>query len=158
MLKQKLTKHLRFSLKIFLLSLLCFANIQLAFAGPADAQKAADIRSSYSTFNVQQYLTDTPDASNKAVGTQKQTYLNSTNPVASFILQIINLITLLAASLSFLAVVIGGFFMMSAAGNETQINKGKDIVTRAIVGLVITMSSYFIISFVQNLFFETAPK
>lgn len=134
---------------------------QTAADSATAAQKsAADARAGFSTFDVSKYLTDQIQSQEQydLVGTQAQTYLKSTNPVASFILQIINLITLIAASLSFLAVIIGAFLMMSAAGNATQIDKGKDIVTRALVGLVITLSSYFIVSFVQNLFFEAAPK
>jgi hypothetical protein len=125
----------------------------------------------YSQFNVGEYLTvkttqTTQDnrTINQAVtnvglkGGQEQKYLDSKNPVGAFILQMINLIALTAASLSFLAVVVAGFLMMSAAGNENQLNKGKEILSKAIIGLVITLSAYFIVAFVQNLLFETVSK
>lgn len=127
----------------------------------------------YSQFKVGDYLTikeeKTQTTSGNTVtfgttsnvglkGEQQKAYLESQNPVGAFILQIINLIALTAASLSFLAVVVAGFLMMSAAGNENQLNKGKEILTKAIVGLVITLSAYFIVSFVQNLLFETVSK
>ena len=157
MLKEKLKNSLSISIKIFLVSLLAFANLQLVFAA-APAGPALD-RNGFSNFDVSKFLTVSSTAENKdTTGSQGQLYLKSSNPVASFVLQVINLLTLIAASFSFLAVVVGGFYMMSAAGNETQINKGKDVVGKAIIGLALTLSSYFIVSFVQNLFFESAPK
>lgn len=116
--------------------------------------QGGDARSQYQSFDVGKYLTvggETPYSK----GEQDQKYLKSQNPVGAFVLQAINLIALTAASLSFLAIVIAGFLMITAAGNENQLNKAKEILQRAIVGLVITLSAYFIISFVQNLLFET---
>jgi len=131
-------------------------------------------RGQYSTFPVNKYLTiQQSTTDNKTVqggsagvtqGVQGQSYLvdssgkPSGNPVASLILQAINFIALTSASLSFLAVVVAGFMMMSSAGNENQRTKGIEILTKAIIGLVITLSAYFIVAFVQNLLFETAPK
>jgi Kef-type K+ transport system membrane component KefB len=115
----------------------------------------SNARKEYSSFDVGKYLTVDSDKSSYIEGKQDQAYLNTENPVGAFILQAINLIALTAASLSFLAIVIAGFLMISAAGNETQLNKAKEVLQRAIIGLVITLSAYFIISFVQNLLFET---
>lgn len=123
-----------------------------------------------SQFNVGKYLSisgQSTAADNKTInfdpnvglkGDQNQAYLKSNNPVGAFILQIINLIALTAASLSFLAVVVAGFLMMSAAGEVNQLNRGKDILAKALIGLVITLSAYFIVAFVQNLLFETVAK
>lgn len=111
-------------------------------------------RSQYQSFDVGTYLTVGGDTA-YSKGEQDQKYLKSQNPVGAFILQAINLVALTAASLSFLAIVIAGFLMITAAGNENQLNKAKEILQRAIIGLVITLSAYFIISFVQNLLFET---
>jgi hypothetical protein len=146
MLKSFSKINFRIALKGLLIALLLCANLNVVLA----AEKVFD-RNEYATFDVSKNLT--------APG-QDQTYLKaeSGNPVGAFILQIINFITLIAASLSFLAVVVGGFLMMSSAGNANQVNKGKEILMRAVVGLVITLSAYFIVSFVQNLLFETAAK
>ncbi len=142
-------------------------------AGSGSSGPSATDSDTYSQFKVGDYLTikeeKTQTTSGNTVtysttsnvglqGAQQQTYLKSQNPVGAFILQIINLIALTAASLSFLAVVVAGFMMMSAAGNENQLNKGKEILTKAIVGLVITLSAYFIVAFVQNLLFETVSQ
>ncbi|MGL5831217.1 MAG: hypothetical protein ACRCZE_03645 [Candidatus Altimarinota bacterium] len=88
---------------------------------------------------------------------QEQSYLdaaaNGGNPLAAFIIQIINFIVLISGSVSFLLIVIGGFMILSSAGNETNLNKGKDIIKIAIIGLVLTLSSYFIVAFVQGILF-----
>lgn len=113
------------------------------------------------TFSVGTYLTVSDKKANGEYGNngeQNQSYLKSSNPIASFVLQIINFIALTVASVSFLAIVLGGFLMMSSAGNDNQITKGKAMITQAIVGLVITLSAYFIVSFVQNMLFETVSK
>lgn len=126
---------------------------------PPQTLTGSDSRQQYSTFNVKDILTvgsDSPEG--KTVGSQDQKYLQSSHPVAAFILQIINLLTLTAASLSFLGVVVGGFMMVSSAGQEGQITKGKEAIKMALLGLVLTLSSYFIVAFVQNLLFESAGK
>lgn len=153
-------------LKSFLLSSLLLGNLSYSTAQtPAGtptksaSETATEIRKGYGSFNVSKYLTvgkDPKQGSN--IGTQDQSYLKSSNPIASFILQIINFISLTVASLSFFAIVVGGFILLSSGGNENMVNKGKEIITYAVTGLVITLSSYFIVSFVQNLLFETAAK
>jgi hypothetical protein len=57
-------------------------------------------------------------------------------------------------SVAFLAIIVGGFMLVTSAGKEAQVTKGKDIVKYAIIGLVIAMSAYFITSFVQSIFYE----
>jgi hypothetical protein len=94
----------------------------------------------------------------KAPG-QKTSYLDvakngNGNAVAAFIIQIINFLTLSIGSLSLLLLIVGGVVLVSSAGNENQVTKGKDIIKWAIIGLVITLSSYYIVAFVQSLFFE----
>jgi len=161
----------KFSLKKFLqiclLTFAVFSNVSLAIAVTADydadvydkavadkLQKAASDadknREAFSKFNISILKAD-----GQAQGYLKNSKKTSTNPLASFILQIINFITITAGSLSFLAVVIGGFMIMSSAGNENQINKGKDILKHAVIGLVITLTAYFVVAFVQSLLFET---
>jgi hypothetical protein len=113
----------------------------------------------FSTFNVKTFLSvDGSGGAGVTKGTQEQKYLKSDNPTAAFIVQVINMVTLTAASLSFLAVVIAGFLIMSSTGNENQRTKGLEILQKAVIGLVITLSAYFIVAFVQNLLFESVAK
>lgn len=142
-------------LKLVLLALLIVANVSTSFAAdpaPTDG---------YRSFNVSKYLTVSGDTSGNSQG---QSYLckggdtKNCNPLLNFILFIINTITLVVASLSFFAIVVSGIFMITSAGDQNRLNRGKDIMRLAITGLVITLSAYFIVAFVQSLLFETAAK
>lgn len=147
--------------KITLLICLVFANLSFAFAAdpvPSGNNAPAGTEGTYHSFDLKTLnLGETTSNNGLVKGGQSSEYLKSTNPLASFILQIINFITIISGSLAFLGVVVGGFLMLSSAGNENQITKGKDIVTRALLGLVITLCAYFVVAFVQSLLFET-PK
>lgn len=101
-----------------------------------------------SSFNVSSYLT-TSD--------QKQKYFETGNPIGSFIVQIVNFLVLTIGSVSFVALVVGGFTLMTSHGNENQLTKGKDIIKYALAGLVIVLTAYFITAFVQSLFYELPP-
>ena len=107
------------------------------------------------SFNVKKYLSSGEEGEGKEK--QEQSYLNSKNPIASFIVQIVNFLMLTIGSFSFLAVIVGGITLLTSHGNDTQVTKGKDILKYAITGLVVSLSAYFITSFVQNIFYEL-PK
>jgi hypothetical protein len=61
---------------------------------------------------------------------------------------------LIGTFLSFLGVIFlililyGGFVWMTSGGNEAKVYKAKNIIGRAIVGLIIVLSAYSITSFV----------
>jgi hypothetical protein len=50
----------------------------------------------------------------------------------------------------FLLMIYGGILWMTAHGNETQVTKAKDLITSAVVGLIIVLSAYVITSFVAS--------
>ena len=111
-------------------------------------QKAANAPST-NKFEVTKYLTTEK---------QDQSYLKSTNPIGSFIIQAINFLVLTIGSLCFLSLVVGGFVMVISNGDENLVTKGKDIIKYAIIGLAIVLCSYLIIAFVQSLFYELPGK
>ncbi len=45
-----------------------------------------------------------------------------------------------------------GYLWMTAAGNEEEVTKAKKLITQAIMGLVVTMSSWAIYSFIIPIF------
>ncbi len=45
-------------------------------------------------------------------------------------------------------IVYAGYLWMNARGNETQVNKAKDILTQAVIGLIVVMAAYLITDFV----------
>ncbi len=91
---------------------------------------------------------------------QEQSYLakDKNSAIASFIIQIINFLVFTIGSLSFVTLVIGGFTLMASNGNESLVNKGKEMIKYGITGLVIVLSAYLIVSFVQSLFYELPKK
>lgn len=56
----------------------------------------------------------------------------------------------------FMLMLWGGFLWMFARGNETQVTKAKDLISNAVVGLIIVLSAYAITMFVGGLL--TSPS
>lgn len=63
--------------------------------------------------------------------------------VADFILGI-------TGALMLLMFVYGGFTWLTSAGNKERVEKGRQAIVAAVIGLVIVFSSYLIIEFVKN--------
>lgn len=74
--------------------------------------------------------------------------------IAQFIVRLINFLALTIGSFSFVAIVIGGFIMVVSAGKEASLTKGKDVIKYALIGLVVSLSAYFITAFVQSTLYE----
>jgi hypothetical protein len=49
-------------------------------------------------------------------------------------------------------IIVGGIFYVISAGNPSNIKRAKDILTNAIVGLVITGLAYTIVTFIAGRF------
>lgn len=70
--------------------------------------------------------------------------------------------TVIGALLSFIGIVFmilmiyGGVLWMTARGNESQVKEAKDLITAAIVGLVIVLSAYGITAFMGNILTSTS--
>lgn len=47
-------------------------------------------------------------------------------------------------------IILGGFIWMTAAGNEEKVKKAKAILTSAVIGLVIVLLSWAILTFVVS--------
>lgn len=57
----------------------------------------------------------------------------------------INLVLAITGSLALIAFTVGGLMMLSALGNEEQINKGKMILMWSVMALVVIAASYAIV-------------
>ncbi|MDD4290294.1 MAG: Ig-like domain-containing protein [Patescibacteria group bacterium] len=69
-----------------------------------------------------------------------------------------NIIQIFLGFLGFIALVIiiyGGFMWMMSGGNQEKTTKAKGILKSAIVGLIIILLSYIIVSFVMNLVYNS---
>jgi len=85
---------------------------------------------------------------------QPTEYFKSTTdtPLFALILSVLNFATRIIGTLAVILIIAAGFVLMAAGGNETQLDKGKEMIKFAIIGLVITFMSYIIILFVQSIF------
>jgi uncharacterized membrane protein YwzB len=52
------------------------------------------------------------------------------------------------AVVAVLFIIIGGFWYMTSAGNENQARKGRDTLLYALLGTIVIIMSYVIVSFV----------
>lgn len=71
------------------------------------------------------------------------------SPVLSRIIQ--TAVSLLGV-IFILLIIYGGYLWMSDQGNEEQVTKAKKIITAAVLGLIIVVSSYAISIFIVNAF------
>jgi len=85
------------------------------------------------------------------IGASGGGFFNSRDSVVTLIGKVIKLLLFVSGAVAVLFVVIGGFMYITSAGNEEQASKGRKTVTYAIVGVVITILAYVIISVVVNL-------
>ncbi|MDD5031676.1 MAG: pilin [Patescibacteria group bacterium] len=72
-----------------------------------------------------------------------------------FIGRIINAILGIVGSLALAMFIYGGFTWMTAAGNSEKVEKGKQILLWATIGLVVIFTSYALVRFVL---FNVAPS
>ena len=86
------------------------------------------------------------------------TYLSTTEQaftpsIGAYIVRFINYLSLLIGSFGILAVIVGGFFMLTAGGREEMITRGKDIIKFAVIGILAAVSAYWMVAAVQSLFY-----
>ncbi|MDA1061233.1 MAG: pilin [bacterium] len=90
---------------------------------------------------------------------QQQAYFkeeNANSPIVEFILQIINYFVAIISSFALILLIISGFMMMFAQGNQQKLDEAKDIFKYAIIGLLVTFLAYVIVIFVQSIFVSKA--
>lgn len=72
----------------------------------------------------------------------------------TFMDKTIDLLVKMVGLVAFVFLVIGGFRLIAAAGNDNQIQKAKTMITYSIAGLVIVLLAYIIIALVQGLLYR----
>lgn len=96
------------------------------------------------------------DAGDNAVKVAKEGGYDTTDDVTavSFIAKLINVILSVVGVLFLILMIYGGMLWMTAAGDEGKVTKAKNLITAAIIGVIITTSAYaishFVISKVQE--------
>ena len=72
------------------------------------------------------------------------------NSVPGLIVFVIQILLYVAGGVAVLFVIIGGFQYITSAGNAEGATKGKKTVVNAIIGIVLIILSYMIISVITN--------
>jgi hypothetical protein len=95
-----------------------------------------------------------PDASN-ALSKQDQAFLDASGlstkvTIGEMISNIIKIVLSFLGLIFFVLILYAGFLWMTAAGNDEKISKAKNIMTSAVIGLVIVLSAYLITYFVVD--------
>ncbi len=63
----------------------------------------------------------------------------------------------LAAPLATLSIIIGGILMITAGGNESQLQRGKQIFSAALIGFVIALGAWLIIDLILQQLLDPGP-
>lgn len=71
--------------------------------------------------------------------------------VSEIVSSVITTVLSAVGILFFLLIFYGGFNWMTARGNEDQINKSKNTVIAAVIGLVVVLGAYAITAFIGNI-------
>ena len=90
-------------------------------------------------------------ATANATGHANQKYFNgSEGSIETGISQIINVVLSFLGVIFLVLMVYGGILWMIAQGNEKNVDQAKNIITDAIIGLIIVASAYAISYFILN--------
>lgn len=76
--------------------------------------------------------------------------VNSELPVEYYIGTILSVLFSLLGLVFFILIIYAGINWMTAQGNEAQVTKAKEIISKAIVGLIICLLAYALTFFVMN--------
>lgn len=57
-----------------------------------------------------------------------------------------------------IALIVGGFIYLSSAGNEDRAERGKSIITNAIVGLIVIILAFIIAQTINTVITGTSPS
>ncbi len=148
----------RFSIGVTVLAVLA---ITLPFSALAEEEPPQTVNEAAEDTNTVD-LGDINDSSSFSVSDilkttgQNQEYLNDPSgnaPLVAAILDVIEFIIRIVGAIAILLIILGGLYMIISEGSEDRLEKGKTILTSAIIGLVISMFSYLIVRFVQSIFY-----
>ncbi len=81
------------------------------------------------------------------------TYLGGPKSVTELLFKILKFLNITVASVAVLAVMIGGIMLITSAGSENQMNRGKEIIKYSLIGLGLAIFAYLIVTLVQTILY-----
>ena len=76
--------------------------------------------------------------------------LTSETTLSGLIFAVIQLMLILSGMIAVVFVIIGGYQYITSGGNEEQAEKGKKAIINAIIGLVVVMLAYAIVTIIAD--------
>jgi hypothetical protein len=73
-------------------------------------------------------------------------------PVIKFLVNVIDMLTKIAATITVIMLILTGFVMLFSQGSQTAIEKAKQMFLYEVIGLAVIFLSYVIITIVQSVF------
>lgn len=125
-------------------------NLQLAYAdGPTPPPPLTD-----ATFDVGKTLKleDQDGAYFKKTDTG---FEKDRSPIVKAIVNIIEFVTKIIGSVAIILIILGGLILVVSQGEQTMIDKGKEIIKFSFFGLMIVFASYTIGIFIQSIFYAS---
>lgn len=102
-------------------------------------------------FKVQDYLKLPGDNQSQSYfGGNPEDPTQTKFPVIAFILDVIDMLTKLAGTIAVLLLIITGFVMIFSQGDQNRIEKAKQMFGAEIIGLVVILLSYILVTIVQG--------
>ena len=102
------------------------------------------------TFNVNKYLKTGKQTSLVPGGSS--TAANSTG-IKGFAVYVIDLFVKVIGSLALIIFIAGALLTITSEGKEDRLEKGKTAMLYAVIGMVIALMSFIIVTFVQSIFY-----
>jgi len=140
--------------KLLLLTIIAITVSFLAI--PSFTPVAEAVKLQNATFDVSDYLN---------VDGQEQAYFSTDPkihehkvPIVSFILTLINFALRVMGSIAIIILIVGGFMLMIARGNQQKLDEAKEIFEYALIGLVVAFLAYIIVIFVQSIFISSGQS
>jgi len=94
----------------------------------------------------------------RASDTSGEIYLDIVDDVedeTNILNKVLKLLTQVLGTFAVLMLIIGAYYMITSQGDESQLQKGKNIFFYTVIGLLIAFTSYIAVQFVISLIFTT---
>lgn len=96
------------------------------------------------------FAADDPTCNDPSLTSVKSKFAVHYCSVNSVVIQVITILLSVLAVISALMIVIGGYRYVMSAGNPEGAKKGRQTITYAIIGLVVSVLAYTLIAIVNN--------
>ncbi|MEK7545056.1 MAG: pilin [Patescibacteria group bacterium] len=121
---------------------------------PTESPSGASEKFDLNALRITQKTSDGNISQGTSFFNRKDANGNPVSPITAFILTAIEFLTKIIGSVAFFVLILSGVWMIVTTGEETQVNKAKDMMLYSIIGIAVAFGSYMIVTFIQGLFIQ----